>query len=100
MIVERWTFPVKSGCEEAAVKTLIEGIEGNTIFTHSYRIYTPDISKRDVVVVEWEYEDLRELQESWEAYLAKPDTPEHIEKFVMFVREGGHREVWNLAAQR
>ena len=100
MIVERWTYPVKPGCQEAVVKMLKEEIEGNTVFTHSYRIYTPDIGPQDVVVVEWEYEDLQEMQADWDAWLAKPGTPEFLEKWNELTERGGHREIWGLAAQR
>lgn len=100
MIVERWTFLVKLGCQEAVVKMLKEEIEGNTVFTHSYRIYTPDIGPYDVVVVEWEYEDLQEMQASWDAWYAKSSTPEVGAKWNELTRPGGHREIWGLAAQR
>ena len=59
MISDRRMYNMKPGCEEAVVELLKEEIEGNTAYTHSYRIYTSYISSYDVVVVEWEYEDLQ-----------------------------------------
>ena len=100
MIVERWTYPVKRGCQEAVVKILKEETEANTPFTHSYRIYTPDICPRDVVVIEWEYEDLKDMQMCWDAFYAKRGTPEFYEKWDELVERGGHRETWDLATQR
>ena len=91
---------LKLGCQEAVVKMLKEAIEGNTIFTHSYRIYTPDIGPQDVVIVEWEYEDLQEMRAVWDAWLAKPSTPEFLEKWNDLVERGGKREIWTLAEQR
>jgi hypothetical protein len=100
MIVERWTFPVKPQYQEAVVNILKEEIEGNTVFTGSYRIYTPHIGPWDVVVVEWEYEDTQELEAVWDAWFAKSGTPEYFEKWYELTRPGGHREVWQLATQR
>jgi hypothetical protein len=100
MIVDRRTFRVKPGCEEAVVKMIKEAIEGNTIYNRSYRIYTPDISPYDVVVVEWEYEDVPEMRAAWEAWLAKPGTPEYMEKWLELTERGGGGEIWELAAQR
>jgi hypothetical protein len=79
---------------------LKEEIEANTPFTHSYRIYTPHFGPRGVVIVEWEYEDLQELQASWEAWVAERGTPEFFEKWHELTERGGHREIWGLAAQR
>ncbi len=79
---------------------LKEEIEGHTDFTHSYRIYSPDISPYDVVVVEWEYEDLQEMRAVWDTWFAKPSTPEFFEKLFELTERGGHREIWGLAAQR
>jgi hypothetical protein len=93
-------FNVKPGCE-AAVAELVRGaIEGNTAYTHSYRIYTSDISSYDVVVVEWEYEDLQEMRAVWDAWLANPDISEFWEKWYELTERGGHGEIWELVAQR
>jgi hypothetical protein len=77
-----------------------EEIEGNTVFTHSYRIYTPHIGPSHAVVVEWEYEDLQGFQATWDAWFAKSATPEFWEKWNELTRPGGHREVWWLAEHR
>jgi hypothetical protein len=85
---------------EAVVKLLKEETEANTPFTHSYRIYTPSIGPRDVVVVEWEYENLQEMQACWDAWNSERGTPEFFEKWDALTERGGHRETWGLAAQR
>jgi hypothetical protein len=100
MIVERRTFLVKQGCQATAIEMLKQEIEGNTAFTHSYRIYAPDIGPYGVIVVEWEYEDLQEMRASWDAWFAKPGIPEFYEKWFELTERGGHREIWALAAQR
>jgi hypothetical protein len=91
MIVERMTILVKPGCQEAVVKILKEG-SGD-----SYRIYTPYISLQDVVIVEWGYENLQELEAAWDEWFAKYGTPEFFERWYQLVEQGGHREVFRLA---
>ena len=100
MIVERWTYPVKPGCQEAAVKIPKEETEANTPFKHSYRIYTPGISPQNVVVIEWEYEDLKDMQVCWDSWYAERGTPEFDEKWNKLIDGGGHRETWDLTEQR
>jgi hypothetical protein len=91
MIVERMTVLVKPGCQETVVKILKE--ESGA----SYRIYTPYISPQNVVIVEWEYENLQELEATWDAWFAKYGTPEFFERWYQLVEQGGHREVFRLA---
>ena len=100
MISDRRMYYVKPGCEEAVVELLKEEIEGNTVYTHSYRIYTSYISSYDVVVVEWEFEDLQEMREDWDAWFAKTDMTEFNEKWDELTERGGHGEIWELVAQR
>ncbi len=100
MISDRRMYNVKPGCEAAVVELLKGEIEGNTIYTHSYRIYTSYISSYDVVVVEWEFEDLQEMQAAWDAWFAKTDMTEFNEKWDELTERGGHGEIWELVAQR
>jgi hypothetical protein len=100
MISDRRIYNVKPGCEEAVVELLKEEIEGNTVYTHSYRIYTSYISSYDVVVVEWEFEDLQEMEAAWDAWFAKTDMTEFNEKWDELTERGGHGEIWELVAQR
>ena len=100
MISDRRMYNVKPGCEEAVVELLKEEIEGNSVYTHSYRIYTSYISSYDVVVVEWEFEDLQEMRADWDAWFAKTDMTEFNEKWDELTERGGHGEIWELVAQR
>ena len=100
MISDRRMYNVKPGCEAAVVELLKEEIEGNTAYTHSYRIYTSNISSYDVVVVEWEFEDLQEMQADWDAWFAKTDMTEFNEKWDELTERGGHGEIWELVAMR
>jgi hypothetical protein len=77
-----------------------EEIEGNTVFTHSYRIYVSHVGPHNTVVVEWEYEDLQEMEAVWDAWEAKSGTPEFWGKWNELTRPDGHREVWSLEEQR
>ena len=100
MISDRRMYNVKPGCEEAAVELLKGEIEGNTVYIHSYRIYASKISSYDVVVVEWEFEDLQEREAARDAWLAKTDMTEFNEKWDELTERGGHGEIWELVAQR
>ena len=100
MIVDRRTYFVKRGCEAALVELLKEVIEESTSYTHSYRIYTPNVSTYGVVIVEWEFKDLQEMQASWDAWEANPAAPAFFEKFFELTNLGGGGEVWNLVAHR
>lgn len=100
MISDRRMYNVKPGCEEAVVELLKEEIEGNSVYTHSYRIYTSYISSYDVVIVEWEFEDLQEMRADWDAWFAKTDMTEFNEKWDELTERGGHGEIWELVAQR
>ena len=100
MISDRRMYNVKPGCEEAVVELLKEEIEGNSVYTHSYRIYTSYISSYDVVVVEWEFEDLQEMRAAWDAWFAKTDMTEFNEKWDELTERGGHGEIWELVTQR
>ncbi len=101
MIVERRTFLVKATKEQELVELIKAAIEANTIFTGTYRIYIPEIGPFNVVAVEWEYEDLEEMQAVWDAWW-EPNlaTQEFWEEWVALTERGGQREVWQLAAQR
>ena len=101
MIVDRKAFHVKPGRAEEVADMMKKEIEGNTVYTGSYRIYVPDIGgPYDVVVVEWEYEDVPEMRAAWEAWRAKPGSPEYMEKWYEATERGGHGEVWQLVAKR
>ena len=100
MVVERWTIPVRPGCQEEVVKTLREDTVWNPVFKHDFRIYAPFIGPRDVVVVEWEYQDMQEMEACWDAWRSKRGTPDFFEKWRAWTERGGQREFWELAAAR
>jgi hypothetical protein len=100
MIVERRTFLVKTMREQEVVDLVKAGIEANTTFTGAYRIYVSDIGPGDVVAVEWEYEDLEEMQAVWDAWETNLANQEFWEAWGALTERGGEREVWQLAAKR
>ena len=100
MIVERRTFVVKTTKEQEMVALIKQGIEANTIFTGAYRIYMSEIGPHGVVVAEWEYDSLEEMQAAWDAWWANLATPEFLERWSALTEPGGERQVWQLAAQR
>jgi hypothetical protein len=71
------------------------------LYQHRYRIYTPNIGpSNDVVVVEFEYEDLDEYWKMWAEWLASPLAAVFMPKWAKLVERGGCNEVWNLPEQR
>ena len=101
MIVNCRIFNVKVGLTEEAVQLLKQAIEDNTSYQHRYRICTPNIgASNDVVVVEFEYEDLDEYRKTWAEWFASPLATAFMPKWAKLVERGGCNEVWNLPEQR
>jgi len=101
VVVERWTFPVKPGRGEEVVKIVAEELEWHPdIKGQRYRIYRPHFGPQDVIVVEWEYRDLQQLEAAWATWRAKRGTPDYFDRWQALTERGGQREVWVLAASR
>ena len=101
MVVERWTFPVKPGRGEEVVKILAEELEWHPdIKGQHYRVYRPMFGPQDVVVVEWEFHDLRQQEAAWATWRGKRGTPGYFDRWYALTERGGQREVWVLAASR
>jgi len=59
------------------VVELLKGeIKGNTGYTKSCRIYTRNIGPYEIVVVEWEYDDLQKIEPAWNVWRASTDIAE------------------------
>ena len=100
MIVDRRTFLVKRGHEAEVVALIKTAIEGNTPYTKTYRIYMSDIGPHDMVVVEWEYEDLQEMRAAWATWEASPGIAQFWEQWYSLTERGGSGEIWKLVEQR
>ena len=100
MIVDRRVCRVKQGRLEEVVALLKPIFEGNEAYTQAYRIYTPEVAEFDAVVIEWEYEDYQEMQSTWAAWAARPETADFWEKWFELLVPGGRGEIWQLAASR
>ena len=103
MIVNRRTFNVKPGLMEEAVALLKAGFEAFPAYTGAYRIYAWSIlaaAPGDVMVVEFEYEDLEAYQRLWTEWAASPGAAAYFEKSGELFDRGGSSEIWELAASR
>jgi hypothetical protein len=95
MIVERWTFYVKSAMSGEAVKHCEEGMK--TVWPPSSRFYTPMFAPFGTFVVDFEFENLAALEKFWEK-AAETGFGEWGEKWhAMHVEDKpGSREVWHI----
>jgi len=100
MIVERRTYLVKIGHDAEAVAILKRMFEISTFYTNPYRIYTCYIGPNNVIVVEWEWEDLEQMGAVWAAVVANPEFAPLQEQWRALRERGGQGELWHLAAQR
>jgi hypothetical protein len=94
MIVERFTWTVKPGYMDKFIELLkAESVKPPQF---KWRIYISNISENDTVAEEFEYENLAELEKSWDEWFAKPETAEFLKKFDECREPGGENTIWNL----
>ena len=95
MIVQRVFHQVKQGHLREFLELMKSQPESVLSFA-TKRTYTASIGvSSHTVSHELEFEDLAELDQTWDAWWASPETPAYMEKYWGLV-EGGHSEVWNL----
>ena len=102
MIVERSAVTVKPGHgrDEVADLVLSEIVaqkeRGN--YSRPFRLYIPKFSGQpgNVLVLEWEFEDLAEHAEMWAEWWALPTTPAYLAKWAELVEPGAVSEIWNV----
>ena len=96
MIVQRVTHHVKQG-RQAEFLALGKSKPDSVLSQATTRTYLPNIvPDTSVVVHEAEFEDLAELDKTWAAWWADPDTPAYMEEYNELVESAGS-EVWTLA---
>ena len=98
MILERAVIKVKYGHEQALV-ALVKEVPRIEPLPKEWRLYTPRHSRQGVVVIEWLYESMADIEPFWEAQHASPEWRAWIEKFNEHVVCGEVNEVWDLALQ-
>ena len=102
MIVQRSIVKVKPGQDRDKVGDLVlselvaQKERGN--YSRPFRVYTPEFSGQplNVLILEWEYEDLAEHDKVWAEWSALPTTPAFWEKWSELVEPGHISEIWNV----
>ena len=96
MIVERFTVPIKPGKMEEAVNLLKDGRKNIWPEFSNCRIYSPNFSDNDTVVISSDFEDIVEHRDLWEIVGAKKEFDEFLQKWNEVVTGGGTHQIWNL----
>ena len=102
MIVQRSLVKVKPGHDRNEVADLVlselvaQKERGN--YSRPFRVYTPEFSGQplNVLILEWEYEDLAEHDKVWAEWGALPTTPAFWEEWSELVEPGAVNEIWNV----
>lgn len=93
MLINRRTFVVKRGCMHDVVALLkAERKQGHT----TYRIYTPHIAPFDVIIIDFEFENLAAYEKKWHEWFTSPESAEFMERWYELTENGGTNEIWNL----
>jgi len=95
MIVERMTYKIKQGCEQATADFVLEaqGVFGRP---NVQRLYMPISGPGNVIYHDYEFKDWQEREEFWAAFYALPEMPERVEKWGTLVESGGSVEFLRL----
>jgi hypothetical protein len=72
----RRAFYAKQGSAPQVVELLKGEMEGNTGYTKPYRVYTQNIGPYAEVVVEWQYDNLQEIEPAWDIWRVSTDIAE------------------------
>lgn len=93
MIVQRLTFLAKSGRRMEAAE-LASAERERTGSTH--RIYRSYLGPRNTIAVEFEFEDLEEMEAFWSEWYATPESSAFLEKWNDLLEASGTSEIWTL----
>ncbi len=92
MILERFVWKVKWGCQERLIAFLKEEGERQG---WSSRLYTPVAGPWPTVVTHTEFKSLDQREEYYAEWRARPDTPAFTEKMGELV-ESSFCELWHV----
>jgi hypothetical protein len=93
MIVERHTWVVKRGCMDKLVALLKEE---NAESRMTIRAYTPNVGKKGIFTVEFEFESLAEMEKAGAEWRLMPETAGFLQKWNELTEQGGTSEILNL----
>ena len=95
MIVRRWTTKTKRN-RGGEVAAWLKGERERLGYADRMRIYVSDIGTADLVVTEWEFESLAEMEKKVQEYFANPESLESAQKVEPLLERGGTTEIWRL----
>ena len=95
MIAERFTFQVKPGKWDKAVKLAKEGKKNVWPFISS-RIYTVWFGPMQTIVFELEFKDMADHDKKWEKLNAKKKWGTWVAKWQELIAVHGTHEIWGL----
>ena len=98
MIVQRFTYLVKRGCMPQIIE-LLKPYTGKGTITGNparERTYTSSFGPSDMIVLDFEFENMDQLEKKWAEWLARPEVPTLFEKLDSLFVPGGSNEIWNL----
>jgi hypothetical protein len=95
MIVNRRTFRIKNG-KAQKVAEMMKSENERLKWPVTHRIYTANIAPFNLVIGEWEFEDLAAYEKFWTDWFALPETEAFMKKWNALTRSGGTNEIWNL----
>jgi hypothetical protein len=90
---------VKRGCRNELIELVKAERAKDDNLNHriyNHRIYTSHIGPGDLLVQEFEFENLGELEKSWAEWFADPETTEFRQKWSELVEHWVSTEVWHL----
>jgi len=88
--------------KEHLIEWLKTQTEAYTAYQRPYRIYTTVTGALNVVIVEWEYQDMEEWERLWEGYYAQQESQAGTEYSYdeLVDEQGGHMQLLRLVEQR
>ena len=92
MILERWVWKVKWGCEDRLIALLKEEGERQG---WSSRLYTPVTGPWPTVAMDTEFESLDQREDWYTELRARPSTPAFMQKLGELV-ESAFCELWDV----
>ena len=93
MIVQRLTFRVRGGQRMAAAELAIAERErvGGT-----HRIYLSYLGRYDTIAMEFDFEDLAEMETFWSEWFATPESAAFLKQWNDLLQARRTNEVWTL----
>ena len=95
MVVNRFTRIVKNDCMQQAIEVVKAEIQ-RAGTPHATRVCTAYAGPNNVLIIEFEFEDIAELDQYWTTWFADPASTAFNEALNKLTKAGGANEIWNL----